>query len=221
MRLVFCAAMWVRKWSGWVLCVFKHWLLTAAVSLTYNFLCRPFSMCSTLGSCVVLLCIIVGDALCLRCGMLSALHIAHTAQYLQRCIAHHCRPIKQSSLHASAPSSLHPQRCSSSIMVGFKPHLLLFMTNNKRFHFGAHVLGVCGPSPILPGWLGLSITVRTVDVQTLKIASAGSSQAVAAEDVILLAQVRLGSRQPQMQHTSLQTSRNRFHQSGSTVKHYI
>ena len=39
--------------------------------------------------------------------------------------------------------------------------------NNDGSHFPAHVLGVCGPAS--PGWLVLSITVRTVDVELLKI----------------------------------------------------
>ena len=33
----------------------------------------------------------------------------------------------------------------------------------------AHVLGVCGPSPIPPGPLVLHVTIRTVDVQHAKI----------------------------------------------------
>ena len=37
-----------------------------------------------------------------------------------------------------------------------------------RLHF-PHVLGVCSPSPIPPGRLVLSVTIRTVDVQHAKV----------------------------------------------------
>ena len=43
------------------------------------------------------------------------------------------------------------------------------MIRTIDLHFPAHVIGVCGPSPILPGWLVLSITARTIDVPVLKI----------------------------------------------------
>ena len=43
--------------------------------------------------------------------------------------------------------------------------------SNKCLHFPAHVLVVCGPSPIPPGWLVLSVTIRTIDVQHAKIRS--------------------------------------------------
>ena len=32
----------------------------------------------------------------------------------------------------------------------------------------AHVLGVCAPSPIAPGWLVLSVTIRAVDLHHAK-----------------------------------------------------
>ena len=35
-------------------------------------------------------------------------------------------------------------------------------------HIPAHVLGMCGPSPIPPDRLVLSITTRTIDVQLMK-----------------------------------------------------
>ena len=36
-------------------------------------------------------------------------------------------------------------------------------------HAPAQVLGVCGPSPVSPGWLVLSVTVGALDVQPLKV----------------------------------------------------
>ena len=41
--------------------------------------------------------------------------------------------------------------------------------SNNRLYFPAHVLDVCGPSPVPPGRLVLSVTIRTVDVQHAKV----------------------------------------------------
>ena len=41
--------------------------------------------------------------------------------------------------------------------------------NNNWLHIPAQVLGVCGPSPVSPGWLVLSVTVRAYNVQLLKV----------------------------------------------------
>ena len=58
--------------------------------------------------------------------------------------------------------------------------------SNKRLHFPAHVLGVCGPSPIPPGQLVLSVTIRTVDVQHAKVRQSPAYRTAEHTNVSLL-----------------------------------